>query len=145
MGSEPDMIELFGKILTIFLFVSFQGLIFQVTGSYQNAFFVAGGAIALGTCTLSLIPLFMTRDAHEEIPTVRVELCADHLEKEDKSQDILDVVYHSSGKQRNSGFLYDTSNFALRRSLSCLALSRIGESVCGTQCILEMLERESNV
>ncbi|CAH3160523.1 unnamed protein product [Pocillopora meandrina] len=121
------------------------GLIFQVTGSYQNAFFVAGGAIALGTCTLSLIPLFMTRDAHEEIPTVRVELCADHVEKEDKSQDILDIVYHSSGKQRNSGFLYDTSNFALRRSLSCLALSRIGESVCGTQCILEMLERESNV
>lgn len=84
----------------------------------------------------------MTRDVHEEIPTVRVELCADHLDKEDKS---LDVVYHSSGKQRNSGFLYDTSNFALRRSLSCLALSRIGESFCGTQCILEMLERESNV
>lgn len=87
----------------------------------------------------------MTRDVHEEIPSVRVELCADHLDKEDKSQDILKVVYHSSGKQRNSGFLYDTSNFALRRSLSCLALSRIGESVCGTQCILEMLERESNV
>lgn len=118
------------------------GFIFQVSGSYQNAFFVAGGAIAVGTCTLSLIPFFMTRDS--ELPTVHVEICEDPLEKEEIAQDLPDIGY-SAGKQRNPAFLYDTSNFALRRSLSCLALNRFGDAVCGTQCILEMLERESDV
>lgn len=111
--------------------------IFQLSGSYQNAFFVAGGAIAIGTCTLSLIPFFM-REARAQT----VEIGEEPSEKEgaiggftgaDKSVD----------RQRNS-FLYDTSNFALRRSLSCLAISRLGD-VCGAQCILDMLERETDV
>lgn len=87
----------------------------------------------------------MTYDSHEEVPSVRVELCEDPLDKGDESQDYPNIAYHSTGKKRNSGLLYDTSNFALRRSLSCLALSRIGDAVCGTQCILDMLERESDV
>lgn len=113
------------------------GFIFELSGSYQNAFFVAGGAIAVGTCTLSLIPFFMT-----DTKVVTVEICEEPLEKEDTVQDKTDTAC-SAGRQRNS-FIYDTSNFAMRRSLSCLALGRLGD-VCGSQCILEMLERESDV
>lgn len=120
----------------IFLSASLSGFIFEVSGSYQNAFFVAGGAIAVGTCTLSLIPFFMT-------DSKAVEVCEEPCEKENTTPDLADTLNCSAGRQRNS-FLYDTSNFALRRSLSCLALSRLGD-VCGTQCILEKLERETDV
>lgn len=115
---------------------SLSGKIFEVSGSYQNAFFVAGGAIAVGTCTLSLIPFFMG-------DSKAVEVCEEPCEKGSTTLELPDILVSSAGKQRNS-FLYDTSNFTLRRSLSCLALSRFGD-VCGTQCILDMLERETDV
>ena len=72
-----------------------------------------------------------------------VEVCEEPCEKEATARDLGDTLNCSVGKQRNS-FLYDTSNFAMRRSLSCLALGRLGD-VCGTKCILEMLERETDV
>jgi len=113
------------------------GFIFQLSGSYENAFFVAGGAIAMGTCTLSLIPFFMT-NSKVETKEIREVLC----QKDDNEQEFEDTPYWAEGGQRNS--LYDTSNFALRRSISCLALSRLGD-VCSTQCILEMIEQETVV
>ena len=116
--------------------VSLSGKIFEVSGSYQNAFFVAGGAIAVGTCTLSLIPFFMG-------DTTAAEVCEEPCEKENTTLQLPDMLVSSAGGQRNSS-LYDTSNFTLRRSLSCLALSRFGD-MCGTQCILDMLERETDV
>ena len=115
--------------------VCLSGFILQLSGSYANAFFVAGGAIAMGTCTLSLIPFFMT-NSKVETTEIREVLC----QKDDTKQEIEDTQYWSEGGQRSS--LYDTSNFALRRSISCLALSRLGD-VCSTQCILEMIEQET--
>lgn len=113
------------------------GFIFQLSGSYENAFFVAGGAVAMGTCTLSLIPFFMTNSKVET-----VEVCEVLCQKEGTKQELEDASYWSESGQRNS--LYDTSNFAMRRSISCLALSRLGD-VCSTQCILELIEQETNV
>lgn len=71
-----------------------------------------------------------------------VEVCEEPFEKEKSIQGFADRN-STAGGQRNS-YIYDTSNFALRRSLSCLALGRLGD-VCGAQCILEMLERETDV
>jgi len=91
----------------------------------------------MGTCTLSLIPFFMT-NSKVETKEIREVLC----QKDDNEQEFEDTPYWAEGGQRNS--LYDTSNFALRRSISCLALSRLGD-VCSTQCILEMIEQETIV
>ena len=113
----------------------FSGFIFQLSGSYENAFFVAGGAIAVGACTLSLIPFFMT-NSKVETTEIREVLCQKDGTKHE------DTPYRAEEGQRNS--LYDTSNFALTRSTSCLALSRLGD-VCSTQCILEMIEQETIV
>jgi len=120
------------RYLTILRFF-LSGFIFQLSGSYVKAFFVAGGAIAMGTCTLSLIPFFMTNSKVET-----TEICEVLCQKDDTKQELEDT----GGGQRNS--LYDTSNFALRRSISCLAFSRLGD-VCSTQCILEMIEQETIV
>ena len=38
---------------------SLPAYIFEITGSYQDAFFVAGAAIAAGSCTLPFTRLFM--------------------------------------------------------------------------------------
>lgn len=113
------------------------GFIFQLSGSYDNAFFVAGGAIAMGACALSLIPFFMT-NSKVQTKEIRQVLC----QKDDTNQEFEDTPYWAEDGQRNS--LYDTSNFALRRSISCLALSRLGD-MCSTQCILEMIEQETIV
>lgn len=91
----------------------------------------------MGTCTLSLIPFFMT-NSKVETKEIREVLC----QKDDNKQELEDTPYWAEGGHRNS--LYDTSNFALRRSISCLALSRLGD-VCSTQCILEMIEQETIV
>lgn len=115
----------------------FTGFIFQLSGSYDNAFFVAGGAIAMGACALSLIPFFMT-NSKVQTKEIRQVLC----QKDDTNQEFEDTPYWAEDGQRNS--LYDTSNFALRRSISCLALSRLGD-MCSTQCILEMVEQETIV
>lgn len=115
----------------------FSGFIFQLSGSYDNAFFVAGGAIAMGACALSLIPFFMT-NSKVQTKEIRQVLC----QKDDTNQEFEDTPYWAEDGQRNS--LYDTSNFALRRSISCLALSRLGD-MCSTQCILEMIEQETIV
>lgn len=115
----------------------FTGFIFQLSGSYDNAFFVAGGAIAMGACALSLIPFFMT-NSKVQTKEIRQVLC----QKDDTNQELEDTPYWAEDGQRNS--LYDTSNFALRRSISCLALSRLGD-MCSTQCILEMVEQETIV
>lgn len=115
----------------------FTGFIFQLSGSYDNAFFVAGGAIAMGACALSLIPFFMT-NSKVQTKEIRQVLC----QKDDTNQEFEDTPYWAEDGQRNS--LYDTSNFALRRSISCLALSRLGD-MCSTQCILEMIEQETIV
>ena len=119
------------------MFLSLSAFIFKLSGSYQNAFFVAGGAIAVGTCTLSLIPLFMK----ETKPQI-VETCEEPLRTEEKAQGFEDT--DGSVKRLGSSLIYDTRNFALRRSLSCLTLGRLGE-VCGSQCILDKLERETDV
>ena len=71
-----------------------------------------------------------------------VEVCEVLCQKEGTEQELEDTQYSSEDGQRNS--LYDTSNFAMRRSISCLALSRLGD-VCSTQCILELIEQETNV
>lgn len=94
--------------------------IFKLSGSYQNAFFVAGGTMAIGTCTLAFIPSFMP-----ETRTENVETNKELLEKEETAQKIT-----------------DTSDSVT--PLSCLALGRIGE-VYGAQCILDTLERETDV
>ena len=125
----------FARMFNLVFLGCFSGFIFQLSGSYQSAFFVAGGAIAVGACALSLIPFFMT-NSKVETTEIREVLCQkDDTKNEDKS-------YWAEEGQRNS--LYDTSNFALRRSISCLALSRVGD-VCSTQCILEMIEQETIV
>ena len=91
----------------------------------------------MGTCTLSLIPFFM---ANSKVETT--EICEVLTQEDDTKQELEDTQHWSGGGQRSS--LYDTSNFALRRSISCLAFSRLGD-VCSTQCILEMIEQETIV
>ncbi|KAM7430136.1 hypothetical protein ABFA07_019109 [Porites harrisoni] len=111
--------------------------IFQVSGSYQNAFFVAGGAIATGTCTLSLIPFFMP-ETRENVESTEVR--KEPLLKEKTIQD----SNCTAERQRNS-YIYDTSQFAWRRPLSCqLATGRLGDML-SVECILDMLERETDV
>ncbi|XP_073246825.1 monocarboxylate transporter 10-like [Porites lutea] len=111
--------------------------IFQVSGSYQNAFFVAGGAIAIGTCTLSLIPFFMP-ETRENVESTEVR--KEPLEKDKTIQD----SNCTAERQRNS-YIYDTSQFAWRRPLSCqLATGRLGDML-SVECILDMLERETDV
>ena len=126
------------KRLLIILFLGcFLGFIFQLSGSYENAFFVAGGAIAIGACALSLIPFFMT-NSKVQTTEIRQVLC----QEDGTKQELEDTPYWAEEGQRNS--LYDTSNFVLRRSISCLVLSRLGD-MCSTQCILEMIEQETIV
>ena len=43
----------------LFHILSLSAYIFDITGSYQDAFFVAGAAIAAGSCTLPFTRLFM--------------------------------------------------------------------------------------
>ena len=112
--------------LVVFLFLL--AFIFKLSGSYQNAFFVAGGAIAIGTCTLSFIPSFMP-----ETRVKKVETDKEILEKGETAQEFTDTS--DSVERSKKSISYDTSNFALRRS----------EKGCGTQCILDMLERETDV
>ena len=71
-----------------------------------------------------------------------VETCDEPLRAEEKAQGFADT--DGSMKRLGSSLIYDTRNFALRRSLSCLALGRLGE-VCGSQCILDKLDRETDV
>ena len=52
---------------------SLPAYIFQITGSYQDAFFVAGAAIAAGSCTLSFTRLFMPDIATREKKEIREE------------------------------------------------------------------------
>lgn len=113
--------------------------IFKVSGSYQNAFFVAGGAIALGTFTLSFVSFFMPYEETEDVKTDKEFSGKDGTAEKDLTS--------SADNLRNSGntsVLYDTSNFALRPSLSCLELNRLGD-VCGSRCVLDKLERETDV
>lgn len=97
--------------------------------------------MAVGTFTLSLIPFFMP---HKKTPAVKTE--RELLDKDDTSKEILDP--NSDGEKpiisTDRSFGYDTSNFALRSSLSCLALNRLGD-LCGSRCLLDMLERETDV
>ena len=47
--------------------------IFEITGSYQDAFFVAGAAIAAGSCTLPFTRLFMPDLETRERKEIREE------------------------------------------------------------------------
>lgn len=76
--------------------------------------------MAIGTCTLAFIPSFMP-----ETRTENVETNKELLEKEETAQKFT-----------------DTSDSVT--PVSCLALGRIGE-VYGAQCILDTLERETDV
>lgn len=129
--------------LTLLMFFSFflLAFIFKISGSYQNAFFVAGGAMACGTFTLSLIPLFMPHKKSQPVKTGR-EL----LDKDDSSKEVLDE--NSDGEKPiiavDTSFLFDTSNFAMRSSLSCLALNRLGD-LCGSHYLVGNPDRETDV
>ena len=94
-----------------------------------------------GTCTLSLIPFFMGETKLEVV----------EIDDDAPSKDVLEdapcvPVTSRSGatEQINSSLFYDTRNFSRGWSLSSLALGRLGE-LYGSQCILEMLERETCV
>ena len=47
--------------------------IFEITGSYQDAFFVAGAAITAGSCTLLFTRLFLPDEATRERKEIREE------------------------------------------------------------------------
>jgi len=68
------------------------------------------------------------------------EVYKEPLEKEKTIQD----SNCTRERQRNS-YVYDTSQFAWRRPLSCqLATGRLGDML-SVECILDMLERETDV
>ena len=58
---------------------SLPAYIFEITGSYQDAFFVAGAAIAAGSCTLPFTRLYMP---DLETGRERKEICEETPEQE---------------------------------------------------------------
>ncbi|KAK2569119.1 Monocarboxylate transporter 10 [Acropora cervicornis] len=138
----PALGNLYGVISIPMIFgPPLAALIFKISGSYQNAFFVAGGAMVCGTFTLSLIPLFMP---HKKSPPVKTG--RELLDKDDTSKEVLDE--NSDGEKPiiavDTSFLFDTSNFAMRNSLSCLALNRLGD-LCGSHYLVGNPDRETDV
>ena len=91
--------------------------------------------MACGTFTLSLIPLFMP---HKKSPPVKTGRGL--LDKDDSSKEVLDE--NSDGEKPI--IAVDTSNFAMRNSLSCLALNRLGD-LCGSHYLVGNPDRETDV
>ena len=58
-------INLFYSNIKLLHILCLPGYIFEITGSYRDAFFVAGGAIAAGSCIHSLTGLVFLSEAKE--------------------------------------------------------------------------------
>jgi len=127
----------------------FAGLLFEISGSYENAFLVAGGVMAMGTCTLSLIPLFMT----SHVPELIKINGSSHANSTDAIVYLENKVDKSTATKRNlsnqSLVIYDCKrlsgmSWTSTWTISDYALGRLG-NVFGLESIIESMDRESSV
>ena len=71
-------INLFYLNIKLLHILSLPAYIFEITGSYRDAFFVAGGTIAAGSCIHSLTRLIFLSEAKE-----REQICEECGKKND--------------------------------------------------------------
>lgn len=123
-----------------------------MSGSYENAFFVAGGFMAIGTCTLSFIPMCMKPPEPVEIQlSGRCQLSSpsaptDFESEKPPSNACADVIPKPSKGER-SNLEYETQRFSQNGSTWTLSDYAIGISgdVFGLKAVIESMDRESYV